>query len=142
MLIRMKQSPPPSSSVWFCRCAALTSPAVTLLWRITQLLCFSHTRTGRNHGGVRKGSGKAVSTCVYPRHYLYLRPSLGTDVAHHLSSLFPGGVTLTEAISGSLHLQYSSGTQEVLLFHSRFAVLKNKSCHPCRISSDLTVIFH
>lgn len=44
MLIRMKQSPPSSSSVWFCRCAALTSPAVTLLWRITRLLCFTHTR--------------------------------------------------------------------------------------------------
>lgn len=108
----------------------------------TASMLHTHEKTGRNYGGVRKGSGKAVSTCVHPRHYLYLRPSLGTDVAHHLSSLFPGGVTLTEAISVSLHLQYSSGTQEVLLFHSRFAVLKNKSCHPCRISSDITVIFH
>lgn len=46
MLIRMKQSPPPPppSSVCFCRRAALISPAVTLLWRITLPLCYTRMR--------------------------------------------------------------------------------------------------
>lgn len=44
-----------------------------------------------------KGSGRAVNACVQPRYYLYLSPSSVTDVTHHLSGLFPGGVTLTES---------------------------------------------
>lgn len=54
-------------------------------------------RTGRNDGGVRKGSGRAVTIYVQPRYYLYLRLSSGTDVTHHPSSLLPRDVTLSKA---------------------------------------------
>lgn len=67
MLIRMKQSPPPPppSSVWFCRRAALISPAVTLLWRITLPLCYTRMRkqegTGRSEKRVRKSCQRLCS---------------------------------------------------------------------------------
>lgn len=119
MLIRMKQSTLPSSSseLILQTCSSNLTCYNTSVEKNTSSLLHMHEKTGRNDAGVRKGSGKAVSTCVHPRYYLYLRSSSGTDVTHHLSSLFPRGVTLTEAISRSPHLQYSSGTQEALLFH-------------------------
>lgn len=67
----------------------------------TSCLLRTREKTGRNDAGVRKGSGRAVSTCVHPRYYLYLGRSSGTDVTHHLSSLFPGSVTLTESHAAS-----------------------------------------
>lgn len=67
----------------------------------TSSLLRTREKTGRNYSRVRKGSGRPVSTCLHPRYYLYLGRSSGTDVTHHLSSLFPGSATLTESHAAS-----------------------------------------